>query len=76
MNKNKYLAEFIGTALLLAVITGSGFMGDVLGRNNNAIALLGNSIATGAALYVLISSLMPISGAHFNPVVSLVDWAN
>ena len=76
MNKNKYLAEFIGTALLLAVITGSGFMGDVLARNNNAVALLGNSIATGAALYVLISSLMPISGAHFNPVVSLVDWAN
>ena len=61
MNKNKYLAEFIGTALLLAVITGSGIMGDVLARNNNAVALLGNSIATGAALYVLISSLMPIS---------------
>jgi len=51
-------------------------MGDVLAGNNNAVALLGNSIATGAALYVLISSLMPISGAHFNPVVSLVDWAN
>jgi glycerol uptake facilitator-like aquaporin len=76
MNKNKYLAEFIGTALLLAVVTGSGIMGDVLAGNNNAVALLGNSIATGAALYVLISSLMPISGAHFNPVVSLVDWAN
>ena len=76
MNKNKYLAEFIGTALLLAVVTGSGIMGDVLASNNNAVALLGNSIATGAALYVLISSLMPISGAHFNPVVSLVDWAN
>jgi len=76
MNKNKYLAEFIGTALLLAVVTGSGIMGDVLAGNNNAVALLGNSIATGAALYVLISLLMPISGAHFNPVVSLVDWAN
>ena len=76
MNKNKYLAEFIGNALLLAVVTGSGIMGDVLAGNNNAVALLGNSIATGAALYVLISSLMPISGAHFNPVVSLVGWAN
>jgi glycerol uptake facilitator-like aquaporin len=50
MNKNKYLAEFIGTALLLAVVTGSGIMGDVLAGNNNAVALLGNSIATGAAL--------------------------
>ena len=56
MNKNKYFAEFIGTALLLAVITGSGFMGSVLAKNNSAVALLANSIATGAALYVLISS--------------------
>jgi len=72
MNKNKYLAEFIGTALLLAAITGSGIMGDTLSENNNGIALLGNSIATGAALYVLITLLMPISGAHFNPLVSLL----
>ena len=76
MNKNKYLAEFIGTALLLAVVTGSGIMGDVLAGNNNAVALLANSIATGAALYVLISSLMPISGAHFNPLVTLVSWSD
>ena len=76
MNKNKYLAEFIGTALLLAVVTGSGIMGDVLAGNNNAVALLGNSIATGAALYVLITLLMPISGAHFNPLVSLLEWSN
>lgn len=75
MNK-KLVSEFIGTALLLAVITGSGIMGETLSRNNNAIALLGNSIATGAGLFVLISVLMPISGAHFNPLVSFLDWSN
>ncbi|MEI7489168.1 MAG: aquaporin, partial [Chryseobacterium sp.] len=72
MNK-KLVSEFIGTALLLAVITGSGIMGETLSRNNNAIALLGNSIATGAGLFVLISILMPISGAHFNPLVSFLE---
>jgi len=75
MNK-KLVSEFIGTALLLAVITGSGIMGETLSRNNNAIALLGNSIATGAGLFVLISVLMPISGAHFNPLVSFLEWSN
>jgi glycerol uptake facilitator-like aquaporin len=75
MNK-KLVSEFIGTALLLAVITGSGIMGETLSGNNNAIALLGNSIATGAGLFVLISVLMPISGAHFNPLVSFLDWSN
>jgi len=75
MNK-KLVSEFIGTALLLAVITGSGIMGENLSRNNNAIALLGNSIATGAGLFVLISVLMPISGAHFNPLVSFLEWSN
>jgi len=60
--------------LLLAVVTGSGLMGDTLANGNNAVALLGNSIATGAGLYVLITLLAPISGAHFNPVVSLVAW--
>ncbi len=77
MTKNLYtqfITEFIGTALLLAVITGSGIMGESLGAGNAAVALLGNSIATGCGLYVLISLLGPISGAHFNPVVSLIFW--
>jgi len=69
-----YLSEFIGTAILLAIIAGSGIMGETLGGGNNAVALLGNSIATGAGLYVLITLLGPISGAHFNPVVSLMFW--
>lgn len=68
------LSEFIGTALLLAVITGSGIMGDTLSQGNAAIALLGNSIATGCGLYVLITVLAPISGAHFNPAVSIMFW--
>ena len=68
------LAEFIGTALLMAVITGSGIMGETLGAGNAAVALLGNSIATGCGLYVLITLLAPISGAHFNPVVSIMFW--
>ena len=65
-----YLSEFFGTALLLAIVAGSGFMGETLGAGNSAVALLGNSIATGAGLYVLITLLGPVSGAHFNPVVS------
>ena len=69
-----YLAEFIGTALLLAIVAGSGFMGETLGAGNSAVALLGNSIATGAGLYVLITLLGPLSGAHFNPVVSVMFW--
>jgi len=69
-----YLSEFMGTALLLAIVTGSGIMGDTLGGGNAAVALLGNSIATGAGLYCLIVLLGPISGAHFNPVVSLMFW--
>lgn len=69
-----YLAEFVGTALLLAVVTGSGLMGDSLSAGNAAVALLGNSIATGAGLFVLITLLGPISGAHFNPVVSVMFW--
>ena len=69
-----YLAEFIGTALLLAIVAGSGIMGETLGAGNAAVALLGNSIATGAGLYALITLLGPISGAHFNPVVSLMFW--
>ena len=72
--KNKIIAEFFGTALLLAVVTGSGIMGETLGVGNAAVALLGNSIATGCGLFVLITLLGPISGAHFNPVVSLMFW--
>ena len=69
-----YFSEFIGTALLLTIVAGSGFMGETLGAGNSAVALLGNSIATGAGLYVLITLLGPISGAHFNPVVSMMFW--
>ena len=69
-----YISEFIGTALLLAIVAGSGIMGETLGAGNAAVALLGNSIATGAGLYALIVLLGPISGAHFNPVVTLMFW--
>jgi glycerol uptake facilitator-like aquaporin len=64
-------AEMIGTALLLAAVVGSGIMGQRLSGGNIAIALLANSIATGAALVALILTFAPISGAHFNPVVTL-----
>ncbi len=67
----KYLAEGLGTAFLLATVIGSGIMGDTLSGGNVAIALLGNTIATGAILYVLITIFAPISGAHFNPAVTL-----
>lgn len=63
-------AEALGTALLLAVVVGSGIMGERLAAGNAAIALLGNTLATGAALVVLITIFGPISGAHFNPVVT------
>lgn len=65
-------AELIGTALLLAIVVGSGIMGERLAGGNDAIALLGNTLATGTGLIVLIHMFGPISGAHFNPVVSLV----
>ncbi|WP_347261988.1 MIP/aquaporin family protein [Rudaea sp.] len=68
------LAEFGGTAALLAVVVGSGIMGERLAQGNVAIALLANSLATGAGLYVLITLLGPVSGAHFNPVVTGVMW--
>lgn len=74
MMKNNILAEFLGTGLLLLVVTGSGLMAENLSAGNTAVALLGNSIATGCGLFVLISLLGPISGAHFNPVVSLMMW--
>jgi glycerol uptake facilitator-like aquaporin len=65
-------AEGLGTAFLLAAVVGSGIMGERLAGGNVAIALLANTIATGAALTVLISIFAPISGAHFNPAVTLV----
>lgn len=66
-------AEALGSANLLAVVVGSGIMGERLAQGNAGIALLANSLATGAGLFVLISLLGPVSGAHFNPVVSLVE---
>ena len=69
--QKKLLAEFIGTFFLLATVVGSGIMGESLAGGNVAIALLGNTIATGAILVVLIMVFGPISGAHFNPAVTL-----
>lgn len=66
-------AEALGTALLLAVVVGSGIMGERLAGGNVAIALLANTLATGAGLVVLILTFGPISGAHFNPAVTLAD---
>jgi glycerol uptake facilitator-like aquaporin len=70
-NRCNILGEFVGTAFLLAAVVGSGIMGERLANGNIAIALLANSIATGAMLMVLILTFGPISGAHFNPVVTL-----
>ena len=69
----RLLAEAAGTALLLAVIVGSGIMGERLANGNAAIALLANSLATGCGLAALIVVFAPISGAHFNPLVSLPE---
>jgi glycerol uptake facilitator-like aquaporin len=65
-------AEALGTALLLAIVIGSGIMGERLAGGNTAIALLGNTLSTGAGLAVLITMLGPLSGAHFNPAVTIV----
>lgn len=67
-------AEFVGTALLLVAVVGSGIMAEKLSEGNVALALLANSLATGAALFALILMFAPRSGAHFNPVVSLADF--
>jgi glycerol uptake facilitator-like aquaporin len=66
-------AEFVGTAFLLMAVVGSGIMGERLAGGNVAIALLANTLATGAALVALILTFGPISGAHFNPAVTLAD---
>ena len=70
----KLLAEGLGTAFLLVGVVGSGIMGAALADGNTAIALLANAIATGCILYVIITTLGPISGAHFNPAVTLAFW--
>ena len=70
----KYISEFIGSFFLVATVVGSGIMGDNLSPNNVAVALLGNTIATGAILFVIIKMFGNISGAHFNPAVSLLFY--
>jgi glycerol uptake facilitator-like aquaporin len=67
------VAEAVGTAFLLAAVVGSGIMGERLAAGNEAIALLANTVSTGAALVALILAIGPISGAHFNPAVTVVD---
>ena len=74
--KRQLAAEFFGTALLLLAVAGSGVMGESLAGGNVAVALLANSLVTGAALYVIISLFGPLSGAHLNPVVTLMAWAD
>ncbi|MFM9967029.1 MAG: aquaporin [Burkholderiales bacterium] len=74
--QRRLAAEALGTAMLLATVIGSGIMGEQLSGGNVAIALLANSIATGTALYALILVFGPISGAHFNPAVTLIAMIN
>ena len=71
IGSRRLLAEFIGTAALLATVIGSGIMAERLAGGNDAVALLGNTIATGAMLVVLITIFGPVSGAHFNPAVTI-----
>jgi glycerol uptake facilitator-like aquaporin len=72
MRAQRFVAEALGTGLLLATVIGSGIMGERLAGGNVALALLGNTLATGAMLAVLITMFGPISGAHFNPAVTAV----
>jgi glycerol uptake facilitator-like aquaporin len=72
VTRRAILAEALGSFLLFATVIGSGIMGERLAGGNVAIALLGNTIATGAILFVLITMFGPVSGAHFNPAVTLV----
>lgn len=71
VRSRRLVAEGLGTALLLAVVVGSGIMAERLAGGNTAVALLGNTLSTGAALVVLITVFGPLSGAHFNPAVTL-----
>lgn len=71
--RKRLVAEFLGTGFLVATVVGSGIMAERLANGNLALALLANTLATGAALVALILTFGPISGAHFNPVVSLAD---
>ena len=71
--KKQLFAEFLGTAALLCAVVGSGIMAERLSGDNNGVALIANTLATVFALYVLIEILGPISGAHFNPLVTLAD---
>ena len=67
-----FISEFLGTLFLVATVVGSGIMAENLSMGNQALALLANAVATGAILYVLITIFSEISGAHFNPVVSMI----
>ena len=69
-------AEFLGTGFLVAAVVGSGIMGERLSAGNAAIALLANTLATGAALVFLILAFLPISGAHLNPVITPVSYTH
>jgi glycerol uptake facilitator-like aquaporin len=73
--RQQLLAEFIGTATLLCAVIGSGIMAERLSSGNMGLALLANTLTTVFALYVLIEVLGPVSGAHFNPLVTLVMWS-
>lgn len=74
--KRAYVAELLGTAVLLAAVIGSGEMGLRITNGNAGLTLLANAIATGAVLYVLVLGLGPISGAHFNPVITMIEAAS
>ena len=71
--QRRFVSEVIGTAMLLAAVVGSGIMGERLAGGNVAVALLANTLATGAALVALILTFGPVSGGHFNPAVTLAD---
>ena len=72
MNRRAILSEALGSAMLFATVIGSGIMAERLAGGNFALALLGNTLATGAMLFVLVTMLAPVSGAHLNPAVTLV----
>lgn len=76
--KDKFIAEFIGTAFLIMIVVGSGIMAQKLFDAQDGLSLMANSLATGLGLFALIQALGPISGSHMNPVVSLVEmlWGN